>query len=106
MIILILIRNRWIVSPLKNQKEIENRQDVISFYQQPQLKELRTALEKEISHISDIPSCCRRICTFKESIHDWFHLFDSIISILEVSRINEVMMKYSNQLIFYIIIHL
>ena len=46
MIILILIRNRWIVSPLKNQKEIENRQDVISFYQQPQLKELQTALEK------------------------------------------------------------
>lgn len=91
---------RWIVSPLNNQKEIENRHDVITFYQQPQLKELKTSLEKEIAHISDVPSCCRRIISLKESIHDWFHLFDSISSILEVGRMNDVMMKYSNLYIF------
>lgn len=92
---------QWIRSPLNNQKEIESRHDVIEFYQQPQLKELKVSLEKEMVKVCELPTVCKRICRYQERMNDWFHIIDSFSAILEIGRINEVMIHYSSMYQFY-----
>lgn len=92
-----LVESRWIVSPLNDVSEIQSRQDVITFYQQPQLRELRCSLEKEMKRLCDLPAVCKRIIQFKEKLSDWLHLVDAIAAFLEMGRINEVMLKYSSK---------
>lgn len=87
---------QWILSPLNNQKEIESRHDVIEFYQQPQLKELKVSLEKEMVKVCELPTVCKRICRYQERMNDWFHIIDSFSAILEIGRITEVMIHYSS----------
>lgn len=92
------LMNRWVIAPLNNQQEIESRQDVIAFYQQPQLQELKRTLIKEMKRLSDIPSVSKRICVLKESVSDWLHLIDSVAALIEIGRVTDMMIRYTEKI--------
>ena len=71
----------------------------MEFYQQPQLQDCCRMLEKEIKRVCDLPVVCKRICGMKEKAVDWIHLIDSMNAVIEIGRLNETMMKYSDKFV-------
>ena len=84
------------VCPSRDKEEIAARHDFIAFFQQPQLLELTKSLQAELQRVGDIPRTVRRIATHCATPKDWLGLIDSVLGSLEVGRILEVMVKYTD----------
>ena len=84
------------VCPSCDAKEISARHDFIAFFQQPQLLELTKSLQAELQRVGDIPRAVRRVSSRCATPKDWIGLMESVLGALEIGRILEVMIRYTD----------
>lgn len=81
-----MLRN-WLLQPLQELQEIEERLDGVSFFSKPETAEHIFQLKSYLKCVKDVAKILVRIRAFHASVTDWYHLFQTIVHVLRIKDI-------------------
>ena len=78
---------KWLLAPLLEIKQREERLDAISFFQAPEHSPIFRELHQTIKFVKDAERILYRIRAVRASLMDWVKLFQTVVNVLKISEL-------------------